>query len=146
MDCRDVADGMGVASIRKLGSSAGLIAQVAADRHVAMGDVAARTEKEIDDREDRVQPAAKPGRGRRVEIHLQLAQPIPRPLDPLLDVGVGGEQRAGDLRGAETAEHPQASMATRDSAGTASWQQTKSEADRRFVADLVGEMQRLGRR
>ena len=85
---------------------AGLSAQVAADRQVAMGDVAALTEKEIDDREDRVQPRAKLGRGRRVKIHVQvaqLAQPIPRPLDPLLDVGVGGEQRAGDLRGAETA-------------------------------------------
>jgi hypothetical protein len=65
--------------------------------------VAALTEKERDDREHRVQPSAKLGRSRRVKIHVQPAQPIPRPLDPLLDVGVGGEQRAGDLRGAETA-------------------------------------------
>jgi hypothetical protein len=57
--------------------------------------VAALTEKEIDDREDRVQPGAKLGRGRRAKIHVQLAQPIPRPLDPLLDVGLGAEQRAG---------------------------------------------------
>ena len=72
-----------------------------------MGHVAALTEQEIDTREDRVQPSAKLGRIRRVKIHVQLAQPIPRPLDPLLDVGVGGEQRASDLRGAEPAERPQ---------------------------------------
>jgi hypothetical protein len=33
--------------------------------------------------------------------------PIPRRPDPLLVVGVGGEERAGDLRSAETAECPQ---------------------------------------
>jgi hypothetical protein len=55
---------------------AGLIAQVAADRHVAMSDVAAVTEKELDGREDRIQPSAKLGRSRRVRIHVQLAKPI----------------------------------------------------------------------
>jgi hypothetical protein len=34
--------------------------------------VAALTEKEIDDREDRVQPSAKLGRSRRVKIHVRL--------------------------------------------------------------------------
>src|SRR5207244_6046875 len=42
---RDVADGMGGEHPRQ---PAGLLAQVAADRQVAMGDVAALTEKEID--------------------------------------------------------------------------------------------------
>src|SRR3984893_3689422 len=98
---RDVADTLGSEHPRQ---PAGLGAQVAADRRVAMGDVAALTEKEIDDREDRVQPSAKLGRSRRVKIHVQLAQAIPRSLDPLLDVGVGGEQRAGDLRGAGAGE------------------------------------------
>ncbi len=88
MECRDVADGMGGEHPRQ---PTGLIAQVAADRHVIMGDVAALTEQEIDDREDRVQPSAKLGGGRRVELHVQLAQAIPRPLDSLLDVGLGGE-------------------------------------------------------
>lgn len=44
---------------------------------------------------------------RRSKIHVELAQSIPRPLDPLLDVGFVGEQRAGDLGGTETAERPQ---------------------------------------
>ena len=100
MHRRDVADGM-VGEHPRLPT--GLIAQVPADRRVAMGDVATLTEEEIDDREDGVQPSAKLVHGRRVKIHVQLAKPIPRPLDPLLDVGLGGEQRAGDLRGAETA-------------------------------------------
>src|SRR6266446_2952708 len=72
---RDVADTLGGEHPRQ---PAGLIAQVAADRHVAMGDVAALTEKEINDREDRVQPGAKLRRSRSVKIHVQLAQPIPR--------------------------------------------------------------------
>src|ERR1700756_2142971 len=85
---RDVADGMGDEHPRQ---PAGLIAQVAADRHVAMGDVAALTEKEIEDREERVQPRARLVRIRRVKTHVKLSQPIARPLDSLLDVYVGGE-------------------------------------------------------
>src|SRR6516162_9427554 len=51
-------------------SPAGCVAQVAADRHVAVGGVAALTEQEVDDREDRVQPGAEPGRIRRVKIQV----------------------------------------------------------------------------
>jgi hypothetical protein len=65
--------------------------------------LAYRTPGTSSDREHRVQPSAKLGRIRRVKIHVQFARPIPRPLDPPLDVGVGDEQRASDLRGAETA-------------------------------------------
>jgi hypothetical protein len=58
-------------------------------------------------RKDCIQPSGKLGRSRRAKIDVQLAQPIPRPLDPLLNVGVDCEQRTGDLRGAETAERAQ---------------------------------------
>jgi hypothetical protein len=50
MDRRDVADRVGGEHPRQ---PAGLVAQIAADRHAAMRDVAALTEKEINDREDR---------------------------------------------------------------------------------------------
>jgi hypothetical protein len=66
------------------------------------------------------------------------AQPIPRPLDPLQDVGLGGEKRAGDLRGAETAERLEA-RATRDSTGAASWQQTKSRSQESGVRHQESE-------
>ncbi len=73
MDRRCVADGMLGEHPRQ---PSGLIAEVAADRHIAMRDVAALTEKQIHDREHPAEPGAKPVRGRRLKTDVQLAQPI----------------------------------------------------------------------
>ncbi len=132
---RDVADTLVDQHPRQ---PAGFVAQVAADRHIATGGVAALTEQEVDDCEDRVQPSAKLGRIRHVKIQIQLAQPLPRPLDPLLDVDVGGEQRAGDLRGAETTERPQRDGDARF--GRHPFVTADEEQAQRLIADLVGEM------
>ena len=137
---RDVADTLVGQHPRQ---PAGLVAQVAAYRHIGMGGVAALTEQEVDDREHRVQPSAKLGGGRRLEIDVQVAQPISGPLDAFLDVGLGGEQAAGDLGRAESAERPERE-------GDAGFRRhgfmaaDEQEAER-LVADLVGEM-RFGRR
>ena len=82
------------------------------------------------------------GRGRRLEIDVQVAQPIPGPLDALLDVCLGGEQAAGDLGRTEPAERSERE-------GDARFLRHGLMADdeeeaERFVADLVGEM-RFGR-
>src|SRR6266702_6595632 len=75
---------------------------------------------------------------RRVKIHVQVAQPIPRPLDSLLDVDVGGEERAGDLRGAETAERSQSDGDA--GFGRHRFVAADEKQAKRFVADLVGKM------
>ena len=69
----------------------------------ACGEVAF-IEEEVDDGVDAGQARAKRFQRRRLRVQLIVAQPIPRAGQPLVDVGLGGEEAKGDLTGAEAAQ------------------------------------------
>ena len=122
---------------------AGLIAQVAADGQLAMGDVAALTEKEINDREDRVQPVQSwSAAGVSKSMYSSRSRHRARSIRFWTLASVVSNA-AGDLRGAETAERPQREGDA--GFGRQRFLATDEEQAKRFVADLFGEM-RLERR
>ncbi len=120
---RDVADRMGG---EHPGQPAGLIAQVAANRRVAVGDVAALTEEQIDDREDRVQPSTSwAAAGVSKSTSSSRSRPRARSIRFWTLASVVSNARA--ISAVLKPHSVRNAMATRDSAGTASWQQTKSK-------------------
>ena len=124
---------------------AGLVAQVAADRQVAMRDEAALSEQEIDDCENCVQPNAQNSSASGVSKLTSSSRSRSRARSTRFWTWASVvSNAAGDLRGAETAERLQHQGDA--GFGRHRFVAADEEQAKRFVPDLVGEMRFDGRR